>query len=333
MCVCVCPVVVTSAVVQVVAHLRAVGNGDRRLNRFRAWLQWFVAFGGHTGPSWETIVAGAAAGNTSYEHFASAGELLGQLITADGAIPTGSTRPRPRERHTATHTRPRLRAPAVLGSRRPDRIYSPACVCARSCGVRISSVWRCVHCDVVRAHTLCYCGGGGRTVDSILLLEQTHFWPRGSAWDVSDDGYAPSMVAPCDAETRPTTGNTAEDAALLHVRTHRVPEFVDLRVQRGNKRTRFGAAWRSSRDIPHALYEHLAADAAGSRPCVRDRKAGMLCTSCEGSHAAKLCACATLLRYPDRRTNPLSAMTRPDFHTEKVHMCCRASSANASALG
>ena len=32
-------------------------------------------------------VANAAAGNASYEHFASAGELLGELLTADGALP------------------------------------------------------------------------------------------------------------------------------------------------------------------------------------------------------------------------------------------------------
>jgi hypothetical protein len=74
---------------RVVQHLETVGKGDNRLNRYRAWLQWRVAFGGHDGPPWETILAGAAAGNASYEHFASAGELLGQLITADGAIPSG----------------------------------------------------------------------------------------------------------------------------------------------------------------------------------------------------------------------------------------------------
>lgn len=173
---------------KVVAHLNAVGNGDRRLNRYRAWLQWRVAFGGQAGPSWESILAGARAGNASFEHFASAGELLGALITADGAIPPN--------------------------------------------------------------------------VDSIILREQTHFWPRGSTWDVSDDNYAASMVAPCEWERK----EGASSMELLHTNTHRVPEMIDFRAQRGNKRTRFGAAWRSSRDIPPELYRHLSADKDGYVP-------------------------------------------------------------------
>jgi hypothetical protein len=38
----------------VVAHIERVGNGDRRLNRYRAYVQWRAAFGGTWGPSWAT---------------------------------------------------------------------------------------------------------------------------------------------------------------------------------------------------------------------------------------------------------------------------------------
>ena len=242
---------------KVVAHLDAVGNGDRRLNRYRAWLQWRVAFGGHDGPSWAAILAGARAGNASFEHFASAGELLGSLITAgDGYIP--------------------------------------------------------------------------KDVDSIILREQTHFWPRGSTWDVPDDGYAPSMVRPCAHEARHSA--TGE---MLHVRTHRVPEIVDLRAQRGNKRTKFGAAWRAEREIPHAFFRHVAAEPEreGHGVCMRAR-AGSLCTSCDADGVgsiSRMCMCATMpppllrpLRRRARKGNPLSMLTRPDFEPERARECCLA---------
>ncbi|KAL1512074.1 hypothetical protein AB1Y20_005347 [Prymnesium parvum] len=38
------------------------------------------------------------------------------------------------------------------------------------------------------------------SIDSIVLLRQMHYWPRGEGFDVhtqSDDMYAPTMVAPC----------------------------------------------------------------------------------------------------------------------------------------
>ena len=232
----------------VVHHLERVGNGDRRLNRYRAYLQWSVAFGGKNGPSWETILEGARNGDPKFEHFASAGELLGELITGYGAIPEG--------------------------------------------------------------------------YDSVLLREQTHFWPRGSTWDVSDDGYAPSMVMPCPHEKRTSASG---DGEILHVRTHRVPEMVDLRAQRGNKRTKFGAAWRSGRDIPRELYAHLTADREGQKPCVKGRATKEVCTSCSPTlPTQKLCACATLRKVwrRGRLLNPLSMMTRPEFDAAQARECC-----------
>ena len=160
---------------------------------------------------------------------------------------------------------------------------------------------------------------------------QTHFWPRGSTWDAHDDGYAPSMVAPCPAERR-----AGGEGAILHVRTHRVPEIVDLRAQRGNRRTRFGAAWRSSRDIPTELYRHLAADADGKTPCMRGSQAGQ-CTSCAaGGATERLCECALRGNMVPRsdpalearrarfrnKINPLSLMTRPDFDAWGARQCC-----------
>lgn len=62
----------------VVRHIEAIGAGDNRLARFRSYLQWRVAFGQQP---WEAVLAGAAAGNASYEAFASAGELLAVLLT------------------------------------------------------------------------------------------------------------------------------------------------------------------------------------------------------------------------------------------------------------
>ena len=91
-------------------HLKWVEKGDRRVARFRAYVQWRTAFGS---TPWETVVAGAAAGNASFAAFASAGELLGQILT--------------------------LNPPAG--------------------------------------------------VDSLILYEQMHFWPRGPGWPLSDEGY------------------------------------------------------------------------------------------------------------------------------------------------
>ena len=160
---------------RVVAHIEAIGRGDRRLSQYRAWLQWRVAFGGEHGPSWGEILTGAAAGNASFEHFASAGELLGTLLSADETVSRAS-------------------------------------------------------------------------FDSIILTHQTHFWARGGEWDVSDDGYAPTMVRPCEHERRPSTSGE-----VMHVRTHRVPEMIDLRVHRRARRTMHGVLYRAPRDVsaPH----------------------------------------------------------------------------------
>ena len=118
-------------------HLAWVSRGDRRVERFRAYVQWRVAYGE---TPWETVLAGAAAGNATYAPFASAGALLGQLLT--------------------------LNPPA--------------------------------------------------NVDSILLTEQSHFWPRGPGWPLGDEGYAPFMVAPCGAGVM--------EGAGLPGRTHVVPD-------------------------------------------------------------------------------------------------------------
>lgn len=239
----------------VVAHINSVGNGDRRLNRYRSWLQWRVAFGGESGPSWAAVLAGAAQGNASFEHFASAGELLGQLLTADGAVPTG--------------------------------------------------------------------------IDSLILTEQTHFWPRGSTWDVPDDGYAPSMVAPCAHERRPSGGDGAA-AQLLHVRTHRVPEMVDLRAQRGNKRTRFGVPPR--RACVHACVAAVR-DIAATRACVcmracvrarQARRGGRGATSrrrsMNSSPPTRRAACRARARDTAAASARAAAATRP--RCASAPRCC-----------
>ena len=104
------------------------------------------------------------------------------------------------------------------------------------------------------------------------------------------------MVAPCPTERR-----AADDGAILHLRTHRVPEMVDLRAQRGNRRTRFGAAWRSSRDIPAELYHHLAADPEGKMPCVRGRdrvsRGEAVLDELAQSHYMQLCFGSNFLRH------------------------------------
>jgi hypothetical protein len=65
---------------EIIAHLNWVERGDRRVERFRAWVNWRVAYGR---TPWETVLEGAAAGNTTYTPFASAGALLGMLLTED----------------------------------------------------------------------------------------------------------------------------------------------------------------------------------------------------------------------------------------------------------
>ena len=114
-----------TAISTIARHLDEIERGDRRINRFRAWMQWRAAYGADT--PWEVVLAGAAAGNATHAMFASAGELLGSLLT----------------------------------ERPPEG------------------------------------------VDSIILREQTHFWPRGAVWDILDDGYAPAMVSPCPSESKP----------------------------------------------------------------------------------------------------------------------------------
>jgi hypothetical protein len=107
---------------------------------------------------------------------------------------------------------------------------------------------------------------------------------------------------------------------------------VELRARRGNSRTRFGAAWRAGRDIPHTLYDHLAASADGRQPCARGRAAS-LCTSCSAATATqRLCACATQLQPLSLqrhgggrrvRVQALSLLTRPDFDAAAARSCCR----------
>ena len=205
------------------------------------------------------------------------------------------------------------------------RMYMRMYMCLRAAPGWLPPSWSHAPCLLSSA------AGHERVLSMPVFCTQTHFWPRGSTWDAHDDGYAPSMVAPCPAERR-----AGGEGAILHVRTHRVPEIVDFRAQRGNRRTRFGAAWRSSRDIPTELYRHLAADADGKTPCVRGSQAGQ-CTSCAaGGATERLCECALRGNMVPRsdpalearrarfrnKINPLSLMTRPDFDAWGARQCC-----------
>jgi hypothetical protein len=260
----------------VVAWLNSIEMGDRRLARYRAWLQWRVAFGAST--PWERIIEAAAAGNGSFEHFSSAGELLGSLLTE----------------------------------------HPP------------------------------------KGVDSVILLRQSQFWPRGGQWPgVTDENHAPSMVAPCPAEVRsaPSSSHRVRGHSNpQHTRTHVLTEIIDLRTQRGNKRSKHGPAWRSTREIPTALYRHISSDPSGHKAC-EPGKAGKLCTSCSRSLTRGLCECATVpipidadgpdfdwttwleLSAKQRggamarknkgvRRRPLTALTTPNFNPHAVRACC-----------
>ena len=60
-------------------------------------------------------------------------------------------------------------------------------------------------------------------VDSVILLRQPHYWPRGGGWGggvSSDDAFAPTMVAPC-----------AYERAAVMDRVHFTTEIVDFRAR------------------------------------------------------------------------------------------------------
>ena len=62
-------------------------------------------------------------------------------------------------------------------------------------------------------------------IDSVILLQQPHYWPRGAGWGdgiSSDDGFAPTMVAPC-----------AHERAAVRDRIHFTTEIVDFRARCG----------------------------------------------------------------------------------------------------
>lgn len=221
----------------VVARLKWVEKGDRRVARFRAWLQWRVAYADY---SWEQVLQGAAQGNITFAPFASAGELLGALLTEQPP----------------------------------------------------------------------------KDIDSLILVGQMHFWPRGPGWALGDEGYAPTMVAPCAGDRR-------------EGRTHVVPELVDFRAMRENKRGKHGTAWRASRDIPRALYSSMTADREGRRSCAPGI-AGNLCTSCSPSALAQtLCECALVPARDDSpgrrraKSRAISALTRPGFDAVEARRCCQ----------
>ena len=85
-------------------------------------------------------------------------------------------------------------------------------------------------------------------VDSIILLRQMHYWPRGRGWGSADDNFAPTMVAPC-----------AADAAAVGRRVRYVTEIIDYRAMRAAKpHKKSWPVWRSDLEIPPALYDSLS---------------------------------------------------------------------------
>lgn len=64
-----------------------------------------------------------------------------------------------------------------------------------------------------------------------------HFWPRGEGWGMQeDDGYAPTMVAPCSHEK-------AEVSRRIHYAT----EIIDFRARRESRMYKPGwPMWRSN---------------------------------------------------------------------------------------
>jgi hypothetical protein len=178
---------------EIIDHLNWVERGDRRVERFRAWVNWRVAYGR---TPWETVLEGAAAGNTSYTPFASAGALLGMLLTEDP--PT--------------------------------------------------------------------------TVDSIILREQSHFWPRGSGWPTGDQWFASSMVSACNSDG---TSGTARADGRPWGREYHIPEMVDLRASRSNKRGELASTAPPQRASRRAR-RTSASDCESDEPRSDSRSDGLL---------------------------------------------------------
>ena len=63
---------------EVLAHIRSIEVGDRRLSLYRAYVQWRAAFADH---SWEEIVRRAAADEHPFSLFAMAGKFIAPLLT------------------------------------------------------------------------------------------------------------------------------------------------------------------------------------------------------------------------------------------------------------
>jgi hypothetical protein len=235
---------------EIVDHLKWVELGDRRVARFRAWVQWRVAFGS---TPWETVLAGAAAGNETFAAFASAGELLGMLLTE--SPPEG--------------------------------------------------------------------------VDSIVLYEQVHFWPRGPQWAIPDHEFAPTMVSPCVRGAGRVTHHR-QDPLLRRMtgtgigRVHFAPEMVEFRSTRSNKKGRHGTAWRAAKEVPKGMWDYFSADEAGTTACLRSASSGV-CTSCAGGVAQRLCECALFRRGlgQPKRFSALSLLTHPAFNARSAYECCR----------
>ena len=200
---------------EIVAHLKWVERGDRRVERFRAWFNWRVAYGS---TPWEEVLAGAAAGNASFTPFASAGALLGMLLTespprnVDSIILKEQTHFWPRGREWRRGSL----LPLVHG---PQDCHCLAWLHDHACAH---------HTRTTPPHTpfalyMMAC------VASTLVA--------AAGWPTGDQYYAPMMVSPCDVEGPEGGGNRGGDGEWLPTgRMHVAPEMVDLRAMRENKR-------------------------------------------------------------------------------------------------
>ena len=111
------------------------------------------------------------------------------------------------------------------------------------------------------------------TVDSILMLEQMHLWPRESEYS-----FAPEAISQC-GDPPP---KRRERWGAVRSRLWHVPEIIDLRAVTGRKSS------RHERQRQRAA-RFLSSDAAGTQPC--ELNARSPCLSCSADVAA-LCSCA-----------------------------------------
>jgi hypothetical protein len=121
-------------------------------------------------------------------------------------------------------------------------------------------------------------------VDSIVLLDQMHVWPRESEYS-----FAPEAVEPCGDP--PVTKRERWGVAS---RLWAVPEIVDLRAAIVAPRPKSSFHQRLMRQAAR----HISSDAEGIKPCSFNVESS--CLSCSPETAA-LCTCAFAIALPVAR--------------------------------